>query len=81
MNLGFLRPLYAQGLRVLGGYSPGNPSTMTLGGTNTYAGPTTVEGSTVLAIATIADGGIASPIGAASNAPANFVVSCMRSTK
>lgn len=47
--------------------------TLTLSGTNTYTGPTTVGGG-VLSISTLADGAVNSNIGAATSAAANLVL-------
>ena len=48
--------------------------TVTLSGTNTYTGVTTVAGGTNLLVSTIGDGGVASNLGAASNAASNIVL-------
>jgi autotransporter-associated beta strand protein len=62
--------LFVQGTGVTG-----SPSTLTLtNGTSNYTGVTTVSGQAILAIPTIANGGAASPIGAATNASANLVL-------
>src|SRR5205823_582958 len=45
----------------------GTSSTLTLGATNTYTGPTNVAMNAVLAIPTIADRTVACPVGTASN--------------
>jgi fibronectin-binding autotransporter adhesin len=49
-------------------------STLVLNGTNTYSGPTTVVVGGILAIPTIANGGVPSPIGSSSSAPANLLL-------
>ncbi|MDB5327573.1 MAG: hypothetical protein JWM57_3142 [Phycisphaerales bacterium] len=50
----------------------GTETTLALTAANTYTGPTFVSFNGVLSIPTIANGGVASPIGASSNAPANL---------
>ena len=45
-----------------------------LSGTNTYTGVTTVSGTAVLRVTTLADGGLASGMGASSNSAANLVL-------
>jgi fibronectin-binding autotransporter adhesin len=57
-------------------YGPfgGPDNVVALTNTNTYSGPTSVFSQTVLAVPTIANGGVASPIGASSNAPANLIL-------
>jgi fibronectin-binding autotransporter adhesin len=47
--------------------------TVTLSGANTYAGSTTVN-SGVLSVGTLANGGVASPIGASSNDAASLII-------
>jgi fibronectin-binding autotransporter adhesin len=47
---------------------------LTLTGSNTYSGPTSVSESGVLAVAAIANGGAASPLGASSNAASNLAL-------
>jgi fibronectin-binding autotransporter adhesin len=47
--------------------------TLTISTTNDYTGATTLNGGTV-SVSSIADGGSASPLGAASSAPANLVL-------
>jgi autotransporter-associated beta strand protein len=56
------------GLHVVGS------GTVTLTGNNTYTGPTVVTSGGVLSIGTITNGGVACPLGAATNAPENLVV-------
>jgi fibronectin-binding autotransporter adhesin len=45
-----------------------------LSGANTYTGVTTVSGTSVLKVSSLADGGVASNIGASSNAASNLVL-------
>jgi fibronectin-binding autotransporter adhesin len=58
------------GVTVFGDGSGG--STLVLSAANTYTGPTVIDKGGVLSIATIANGGVASPLGAASNSSANI---------
>ena len=46
---------------------------MSLTGTNTYSGPTVIEGGT-LSVSSIENGGVASGIGQASNAAGNLIL-------
>ena len=46
---------------------------MNLTGTNTYSGPTVIEGGT-LSVSSIENGGVASGIGQASNAAGNLIL-------
>src|SRR5207302_2404460 len=57
--------LYGSGI----GASPG---TLSLTATNSYTGSTNVSYQGILAVPTIANGGINSPIGASSNSPSNL---------
>ena len=50
----------------------GAGSVLTLSGANSYTGPTSITAGGILSIATIANGGVASPLGSSSNAPANL---------
>lgn len=50
------------------------PNTLTLTGANSYTGRTSVARNGILAIPTIANGGVNSPIGAGSNSPSNLVL-------
>jgi fibronectin-binding autotransporter adhesin len=59
------------GLQVAGDQST---PTLTLTAANTYTGPTNIAPNIILAVSTVANGGAASPLGAASNAPANLVL-------
>ena len=52
--------------------SPG--STLTLTANNSYTGPTVLGYGGVLSIPTIANGGVASPLGASSSAPGNLLI-------
>ncbi|QGW82579.1 autotransporter-associated beta strand repeat-containing protein [Variovorax paradoxus] len=55
------------------GFSKGGTARVTLTGANTYTGTTTVSGGT-LSIDTVANGGLASSIGASSSASSNLVI-------
>ena len=57
----------------IGSVTKNGTGKLTLSTTNKYTGITTVNGGT-LEIATLANGGVASTIGAATNAPANIVL-------
>jgi autotransporter-associated beta strand protein len=52
----------------------GASSTVTLAATNNYSGFTTVRGNGVLAVPALANGGLPSPIGSSSSAPANLIL-------
>ncbi len=57
-----------------GGVTVNNPSgSLTMSGTNTYTGVTTINAG-VLSVATIGNGGVAGNLGAATNAAANLVL-------
>ena len=59
--------------RALTVFGDGNSgATLVLTAANTYTGPTIIDLGGVQSIATIANGGVASPLGMASNAPANI---------
>jgi autotransporter-associated beta strand protein len=62
------------GLRVRGHGSFGISPTLTLTAANTYTGPTIIGDDAILSIGTIANGGVASPLGASSADPANLVL-------
>jgi autotransporter-associated beta strand protein len=49
-------------------------ATLTLGGSNTYTGVTTIGAYTRLNATSLANGGTASPLGASSNAAANLII-------
>jgi autotransporter-associated beta strand protein len=48
-------------------------NSLTIGGANTFTGPTTIQSGS-LEISTIANGGVPSPLGMSSNSPANLVI-------
>src|SRR5262249_34692014 len=48
-------------------------STVELTGSNTYTGPTVIDGHAVLQVATVNNGGTAGPLGASSSASGNLV--------
>lgn len=59
----------------VGAFNPASPNTLTLTGLNSYTSATSVSGYGVLAVPTIGNagaGGVASPIGASSNAAVNL---------
>jgi autotransporter-associated beta strand protein len=62
------------GLAITGSSMSGTAGTVTLVSNNNYTGGTQVFYNGVLAISTIANGGIASLIGSSSNAPGNLVL-------
>ena len=61
------------GIGGAGGLTKRGSGTLTVNTTNTYTGPTRVEGG-VLAVPALADGGRPSPIGASSGSAANLVL-------
>jgi autotransporter-associated beta strand protein len=61
-----------QSLQVSGAFSA--PSTLTLTGDNTFTGSVIVQYLGIVSIGTIANGGIASPLGASSSGPGNLVL-------
>lgn len=67
-------PTLSQTISGTGGISI-NAGSPTLSGTNTYTGVTTIAGGANLLVSTIGDGGVASNLGAASNAAGNIVLS------
>ena len=60
--------------RALSVQSVGGGSGVALTGANTYTGPTLVNFGAILSIPTFANGGVASPLGASTNAPANLQI-------
>ncbi|HEY1380555.1 MAG TPA: autotransporter-associated beta strand repeat-containing protein, partial [Gemmataceae bacterium] len=76
VNLTLTGPISGAGsLVVYGTLETANSSTLTLAGTNTYAGPTYVQFYGTLAVPTIGNagaGGTGSPIGSSSNAASNL---------
>src|SRR5947209_20304687 len=60
---------------VFGSGVAGSPTTVTLTADNTYSGRTYIDKYGILAVPTIANGGLSSPIGASSNSPGNLLFS------
>jgi autotransporter-associated beta strand protein len=63
-----------QGFLGIAGHGIAGSATLTLGGSNSYTGPTDAYNGATVAVATVANGGSASPIGASSNSPVNLML-------